>query len=106
MNSKQTSLRLLSPALDRVLRTEHARFTLVWDQASGVQRLVLQALAAEDTTSITAVGYRRRHGLPGSSSIQRALDALTGAELVLRDAPGAYRIAEPFLAEWVRRFAA
>ncbi len=93
-------------ALDRVLRTEHARFTLVWDQAPGVQRLVLQALAVEDTTSITAVDYRRRHGLPGSSSIQRALDALTGAELVLRDGPGAYRIAEPFLAEWVRRFAA
>jgi hypothetical protein len=93
-------------ALDRVLRAEHARFTLVWDQASGVQRLVLQALAAEDTTSITAVDYRRRHGLPGSSSVQRALDALTGAELVFRDAPGAYRIVEPFLAEWVRRFAA
>jgi uncharacterized protein len=93
-------------ALDRVLRAEHARFTLVWDQASGVQRLVLQALAAENTTSITAVDYRRRHGLPGSSSVQRALDALIGVELVVRDAPGAYRIVEPFLAEWVRRFAA
>lgn len=88
-------------ALHRVLRAEHARFTLVWDQASGVQRLVLQALAIEDTTSITAVEYRRRHGLPGSSSVQRALDALTGAELVSRDGPGAYRISEPFLAEWI-----
>ena len=96
----------LDAALDRVLRSEDARFTLIWDQASGVQRLVLQALAAEDTTSITAVDYRRRHGLPGSSSVQRALEALMSVELVARDAPGAYRIAEPFLAEWVRRFAA
>ena len=92
-------------ALAGVLRSEHARFTLVWDQSSGVQRLVLQALAAETATAITSADYRRRHGLPGSSSIQRALDALVAAELVTRDGPGSYRISEPFLAEWVRIFA-
>jgi hypothetical protein len=93
-------------ALDRVLRSEHARFTLVWDEASGVQRLILQALAAEPATAVTAAEYRRRHGLPGSSSIQRALDVLVADELVVRLGRGEYRISEPFLAEWVRRFAA
>jgi uncharacterized protein len=93
-------------ALARVLRSEHARFTLIWDEASGVQRLVLQALAAEPAEAITAAEYRRRHGLPGSSSIQRALDVLVVDELVARLGPGSYRISEPFLAEWVRRFAA
>jgi hypothetical protein len=93
-------------ALERVLRSEHARFTLIWDEASGVQRLLLQALAAEPATAITAAEYRRRHGLPGSSSIQRALDALVADEVVVRLGRGSYRISEPFLAEWVRRFAA
>lgn len=92
----------VTAALARVLRSEHARFTLIWDNASGVQRLVLQALAAEPATAITAVDYRRRHGLPGSSTIQRALDALVADDTVSKLRPGAYRISEPFLAEWVR----
>jgi hypothetical protein len=46
--------------------------------------------------------YRRSHNLPGHSTIQRALSALTEDELVERDGSG-YRIAEPFLTEWIRR---
>jgi hypothetical protein len=44
-----------------------------------------------------------RHGLPGGSSVQRALDALVDEELVVRERAGAYRIAEPFLPEWILR---
>jgi hypothetical protein len=95
----------LEAALDRVLRSENAHFTLVWDQASRVQRATLQALAAEPLFSATSEDFRRRHGLPGGSSVQRALDTLVEDELVLREGPGAYRIAEPFLAEWILRFA-
>lgn len=88
-------------ALDRVLRSENAHFSLVWERASQVQRLVLQALAAEPATQLTAAEYRRRHGLPGGSSVQRAVEALVEDELVRKLGPGAYRIAEPFLAEWL-----
>src|SRR3954447_9789081 len=35
----------LEEALAKVLRSEHAHFSLVWDRASPAQRLVLQALA-------------------------------------------------------------
>jgi hypothetical protein len=87
--------------LDRVLRSENAHFTLIWDQASRVQRGALQALAAEPLVSATSEEFRRRHGLPGASSVQRALDALVEDELVVREGAGAYRIAEPFLAEWI-----
>ena len=89
-------------ALDRLLRAEHAHFGLVWEKSARAQRLVLQALAREPGRPL-AGEYRRRHGLPGPSSVQRALDALRKDELVTRDADGAYRIAEPFLAEWLRR---
>jgi hypothetical protein len=88
-------------ALDHVLRSENAHFTLIWDQASRVQRATLQALAAEPLVSATSEDFRRRYGLPGGSSVQRALDALTEEEVVLREGPGAYRIGEPFLAEWI-----
>jgi hypothetical protein len=93
----------LDAALERVLRSENAHFTLIWDQASRVQRAVLQALAREPLDSATSEAFRRRHGLPGGSSVQRALDALGDDEVVTREGPGAYRIAEPFLAEWILR---
>jgi hypothetical protein len=98
------SLDELSAALDHVLRSENAHFTRVWDEAPTSQKLVLQALALEPLAPITSSGFRRRHGLPASSSVQRALEALIGDELVARESRGAYRIAEPFLAEWVLRF--
>ena len=66
-----------------------------------MQRGALQALAAEPLVSATSEEFRRRHGLPGASSVQRALAALVEDELVVREGAGAYRIAEPFLAEWI-----
>jgi hypothetical protein len=36
--------------------------------------------------------------------VQRAVDALVADELVAKERPGAYRLAEPFLAEWILRF--
>jgi hypothetical protein len=88
--------------MTKLLRAEHAHFGLIWDTSSKAQRLVLQGLAAERGRPL-AGDYRRRHGLPGASSVQRALGALVKAEVVARDRGGEYRIAEPFLAEWLRR---
>jgi len=88
-------------ALADVLRAEHAHFELIWDQASTVQRLTLQALAQQRGRPLSG-DYRRRHKLPGASTVQRALQALTRNELVTRS-DNEYRIAEPFLADWLRR---
>ena len=88
-------------ALADVLRAEHAHFELIWDQASTVQRLTLQALAHQRGRPLSG-DYRRRHKLPGASTVQRALQALTRNELVTRS-DNEYRIAEPFLADWLRR---
>ncbi len=92
----------LARALDRVLRSENAHFSLVWERASQAQRLVLQALATDPTTSVTASAYLNRHGLPAPATVARALEALVEQELLNRVAPGHYVIAEPFLAEWLR----
>jgi hypothetical protein len=90
----------LEAALAKVLRSERAHFDLVWEDAATVQRLVLDALAEEPGRPLSG-DYRRRHKLPGPSTVQRALETLTHKELVTRT-DGEYRIAEPFLADWLR----
>ena len=92
-------------ALAAVLRSENAHFTRIWDMLPKTQRRVLQALASEPLQRVSSDAFRSRHGLPPSSSIYKALERLTDDELVARAAPGRYRIAEPFLAEWIIRFA-
>jgi uncharacterized protein len=87
-------------ALSAVLRSEHAHFSLLWEDASRVQRLVLQALAREPGRPFTAA-YRERHDLPPSTNVQKALRALERRETVA-GTEGVYRIVEPFLAEWLR----
>lgn len=88
-------------ALARVLEAEHAHFSLVWENASAHQRLLLRALADEPGRPLAA-DYRRRHSLPGASSVQRALGSLQEAEVIARQHGEAW-ITEPFLAQWLRR---
>ncbi len=86
-------------AIAQVLNSEHAHFSLVWENASAHQRLLLRALAEEPGRPLAA-DYRRRHALPGASSVQRAAGALEHAELVGRRGSEAW-INEPFLAQWL-----
>ncbi len=90
----------LDAALERVLRSEHTHFSLLWDRAAANQKLVLQALAREPGHPF-AEDYRRRHALRAVSSTQKAVEALARDELIGRDRGRAW-IAEPFLAEWIR----
>jgi uncharacterized protein len=91
-------------ALEAVLRSENARFTLVWENATQPQRLLLQALAAESGRPFSN-GYRVAHELPPVSGVQRALGRLVENELVRKTPEGHYEVAEPFLREWVLNYA-
>jgi uncharacterized protein len=92
----------LAQALGRVLHSENAHFQYVWDRASRAQRVVLEALARDPGQPPFATAYRRAHNLPAASTVQRSLDTMVQEELVERAGAG-YRIAEPFLAEWIAR---
>jgi hypothetical protein len=92
----------LEGALVRVLRSENAHFSRIWDKAARSQRLVLLALAQEPFRPISEE-FRRRHGLPPDATVRKALRVLVDDELVARET-GGYRIAEPFLAEWILRY--
>lgn len=88
-------------ALAKVLNAEHAHFSLLWESASSHQRRLLVALSKERGHPL-AGDYRRKHSLPGPSSVQRALGSLQAAEVLARRS-GETWIAEPFLAEWLLR---
>ncbi len=90
----------LAEALARVLRSENAHFDRIWDRAPRAQRLVLEALARDPGHPPYAAAYRRVHGLPATSTVQKALDTLVADELA-EPMKNGYRIAEPFLAEWI-----
>jgi uncharacterized protein len=92
----------LDAALGGALRSENAHFGLLWDGLAAAQRLVLMALADEQPGHPLTTDYQRRHSLPATPTVQTALAALSRAELVRREGRGEYRIAEPFLAEWLR----
>ena len=62
----------LAAAVDRVLRSEHTHFSLLWDRAAANQKRVLQALAREAGHPFSE-DYRRRHG-----AAVRVLDAEGG----------------------------
>ena len=89
----------LEQALAAVLHSEHAHFSLLWDGASAVQKQLLVALAREAGRPFTA-DYRDRYNLPATTNVQKALRALVKKEVVAGK-EGAYKIVEPFLAEWV-----
>jgi hypothetical protein len=92
-------------ALDSVLRSENARFTLLWETLARSRRQLLQALA-EEPGHVQSAPYIARHGLGSASTTQKAAEALVRQELIGKRADGAHEIVEPFLTEWIRRYAA
>ena len=90
----------LESALARLLVSEHTHFSDLWDRATGNQRILLSALAEEPGRPQTR-DYQARHGLRGSSTTQKTVDALVRQELVTKR-DGLVAISEPFFADWIR----
>ncbi len=90
----------LARALSRVLASENAHFDRIWGDAPRGQRTVLEALARDPGRPPLSGEFRRAHNLAAPSSVQKALSALIDDELVTPFERG-YRIAEPFLREWI-----
>jgi uncharacterized protein len=91
-------------ALDRLLESEHNHFSLVWEDSNRTERLMLLALAG-GPARVFAADFRRAHRLPAATNVQKALTRLTSRELVTRLSRGTYAISEPFLPQWLARFA-
>ena len=89
-------------ALVTVLRSEHNNLARIWELATRNERLVLLALSTEPL-SLYAEETRDRFALPAPTFVQRAVRALVREDVVEKERSGRYRIAEPFLGEWIER---
>lgn len=92
----------LEQGLGQVLRSENAHFSRIWERASKAQRLTLEALARSPAKPALSAAFRREYNLPAPSTVQQALTALREDELITAADRG-YRVAEPFLAEWIKQ---
>src|ERR671934_1810662 len=90
--------------VDRLLESEDNHFTLVWEDSNRTERLMLLALAA-GPARVFSVDFRREYRLPAATNVQKAITRLTSRELAKRLERGTYAISEPFLAQWLARFA-
>ncbi len=87
-------------AFAALLKDEDNHFSLVWEDSSKAQQLVLLALADQPGRPLSQ-DYRTEYSLPAASSVQRAMDNLVKRELIAKEADGTHRIVEPFLGEWL-----
>ncbi len=90
----------VAAGLRDVLRAERNNLSRIWETATQNGRLVLLALAAGPANLYTEE-TRSLAGLPAPTFVQRALKALVREDVVEKAPDGRYRIAEPFLAEWL-----
>lgn len=89
-------------AREALLASEHNHFSLVWEESTPNERLLLLALA-RGPGHLFSSEYRRSHRLPAATNIQRSLSSLLRKELVAKTEDGRYEIVEPFLPDWLRR---
>jgi hypothetical protein len=89
-------------ALRNVLRAEHNNLARIWDSATRNERLVLLALRS-GPANLYSEEARVTLGLPAATFVQRAVTSLTREDVVEKASDGRYRLAEPFLADWLER---
>ena len=85
-----------------VLNAEHNNLSRLWDGCTRNERLVLLALR-EGPQSLFSEETRERKGLPAATFVQRAVKSLVRDDTVEQLPDRRYRLAEPFLAEWLDR---
>jgi hypothetical protein len=92
----------LHRTLTRLLGEQHTVFEEAWQRLTLAQRAVLRALVLENGREVLSGDVRARHRLPGASSVQSALQALTRHDTVMKE-NGRYAVNDSLYREWVAR---
>jgi len=99
---KSVGLDDLHATLTRLLGEQHTVFEESWQRLTLAQRAVLRALVLEEGRELMSADVRTRHRLPGTSTIQAALGALTRQDIITKD-NGRYVAVDSLYREWVAR---
>ena len=93
----------LGTAWTNVIQMQEGSYLDILSRLAPKQKMLLQAVAKEGrVTGITSADFVKKYSLPSASSVQSALKALVGNDIVTQET-GAYRIYDYFFAEWLRR---
>jgi hypothetical protein len=92
----------LHRSLTRLLGEQNTMFEEAWQRLTLGQRAVLRALVLENGREVLSADVRARHRLPGTSTVQSALAALTRQDIVMKE-EGRYVVADSLYREWIAR---
>jgi len=84
-----------------VVQQEDPLIRAIWNQLSAQQQDVLRVLAL-GVGQLLSVEVRDRYGLPGASSVQKAVEGLLTRGVLVRD-EDALQFDSPFVRRWVQR---
>jgi len=101
--SRPATPRTVRTALNDVLTAESARFVLIWESLTSVQRRVLSAVASASGRGVYRQDVRAEFQLGDAQLVQKALRRLIELELVESTGRGAYRVPDVFLRAWLSR---
>jgi AAA+ ATPase superfamily predicted ATPase len=88
-------------ALRDVVTAESARFVLIWESLTPVQRRVLSAVATASGPGVYSRETRNEFQLGETQAVQKALRRLVDLELVEAVSRGAYRVPDVFFRAWL-----
>jgi hypothetical protein len=88
-------------ALNDVVTAESARFVLLWELLTAVQRRVASALAAASGRGVYSQEVRSQFQLGDAQAVQKAVRRLLELELVDAVGRGAYRVSDVFFRAWL-----
>ncbi len=87
-------------SLDEVVRNETPLLRALWNELSAQQQDVLRVVAL-GVQQLYSAEARDQYGLPGASSVHKAVETLIGRGLLVRDDAGP-AFDSPFFLRWVR----
>ena len=88
-------------ALKDVVTAESARFVLIWESLTSVQRRVVTAVAAKSQHGTYSKEARSQFQLGDVTVVQKALRRLVELELVEAIGRGSYSVTDVFLRAWL-----
>jgi hypothetical protein len=88
-------------ALNDVVTAESARFVLIWESLTAVQRRVASAIAGASGRGVYSQEVRSQFQLGDSQVVQKAVRRLVELELVEAVGRGAYKVPDVFFRVWL-----
>lgn len=90
-------------AYNHLLESEKQVFEAISQGLAPKQKVLLQAIALEPTTSLFVVDYMHRHRLGSSGGVQGGIKKLLSLDLIERNANQVWQMTDSLFKEWLAR---